>query len=296
MTPFKRFFSILVLPLSLQVTVVVAAESGEQMLNGAVGASDYFKVACAAGTTGDTDHFNFKIIDESLGNSGTPLLYSQVINAKLSKSGTEQTITVAAGESQAISLPLGDGKYQLTLDTLGTDLAKNGKNKLIIPSQKYNLQYRCLNSEGVDTGKPFNALKSIVTNKKASLALTCKKNKKLASPDTQQIVVTLSNVSAKVLNVGYSNLPVLNAQVTRLRNSTLNTTDFGGDDLYGPEINLVPKKISGQTGNGDYWISVNHTGTVENQETIKRYSFQYHCVNANNEETSTGDLLLLQDQ
>lgn len=294
--PFNRLFSSLLLALTLQASIAVAADSGEQRLNGPVGASDYFKVGCASGAEGDTDHLRFKLIDNSLGSSGTPLLYSQVINAKLSKAETEETMHVVAGDSQVISLPLGDGKYQLTLDTVGTDLAKNAKNKLIVASQKYKLQYRCLNGEGLDTGKPFNALKSIVTNSKASLGLTCRKNKKLASPDTQKIVVTLSNVTAKVLNASYSALPVLNAQVTRLGNSTSNTTDFGGDDLYGPEINLVPKQIAGQTGNGDYWISVNHTGNVENQDTTKRYSFQYQCVNANNQETLTGDLLLLQDQ
>lgn len=292
----KRLLFVLMVPLTFLATVVIAADSGQQMLNGPVGASDYFKVNCAAGAAGDTDHLSFKIIDKSLGNSGTPLLYSQVINAKLSKAGSEQTLRVLAGERQELSLRQGNGKYQLTLDTVGTDLGKNAKNKLIIASQKYSLQTRCLNSEGLDTAKPVSVLKSITTNKKVSLALTCMKNKQLASPDTQQMVVTLSNVSANILNASYGNLPVLNAQVTRLRSSSLNTTDFGGDDLYSPEINLAPDKRSSPTGNGEYWISINHTGSVENQDSVKHYAFQYRCVNANNEETLTGDLLLLQDQ
>jgi hypothetical protein len=295
MNTFKQFLSVVILPLSLQASVAIAADSGEQKLNGPVGATDYFKVTCAAGVAGDTDHLSFKLIDNSMGNSGTPLLYEQVINAKLTKDGVEQLLKVTAGESQQVTLSRGNGKYQITLDTLGTDLAKNAKNKFIIPSQKYKLQYRCLNSDGIETAKPFNVLKSINTNNKASLALTCKANKNLPEPDTQQIIVTLSNVTAKVLNASFSRLPVLNAQVTRMRNSTLNTTDFGGDELYSPEIKLSPK-LQGQSGNGEYLISVNHTGVVENQDTVKRYSFQYRCANSNDEETSTGELSLLQDQ
>jgi hypothetical protein len=81
---------------------------------------------------------------------------------------------------------------------------------------------------------------------------------------------------------------VLNAQVTKDR-KTLNTNDLAGDSTYSNSIDL-------QNGNGDYYISVNHTAVNISPNNSKNYSIQYSCMNQNNLETNTGALEILQDQ
>jgi hypothetical protein len=83
-------------------------------------------------------------------------------------------------------------------------------------------------------------------------------------------------------------LPVLNAQVTKDR-KTLNTSDLAGDSNYSNSIDL-------QNGNGDYYISVNHTAINNGPNNSKNYSIQYSCMNKNNLETNTGALEVIQDQ
>jgi hypothetical protein len=260
------------------------------MLNGTVGASDYFKANCASNANGDTDHLNFKVIDSTA--TAGPSAYYQVINVDIYKDKVfQQTLNVVAGETKALDLPLGNGNYKLSLNTNGTDQTKNAKNKYIIQKEMFEVHLSCLNSNGVATKKAVNLLrKSVKLNGNFNYTMSCKSNKKLLPADTEKLAISVVNTSPVVFTSPNNILPVLNTQVSSIvKGKTLNTSDIAGDDVYSPEINLA-------AGNADYFISVNSTSTVDNAESVKNYSFQYQCLNAAFQETATGDLVVIQDQ
>jgi len=277
--------------LGLFSPIAGAFDSGDQALNGAVGATDYFKVSCAGNEAGDTDHFNFKVIDTTLEATGTPSVYKQVINATINKDGVfQKKLSIVAGDKESIELPLGMGKYEVYFDTNGTDQTLIKKNKYLIKKQYFTLSAQCLNSDGEVVKKPKNLSKNVPQNKIKKFKMKCSKDKKLADPYTEKLTLSISNTSPILTNSNFTPLPVLNAQVTRIdKGKTLNASDLAGDDEYSPELNLA-------AGNGDYFISVDNTATVQNADSEKQYAFQYRCLNANNEETATGLLTKLQDQ
>jgi hypothetical protein len=290
----KTFFTLLLPCVLLHTQLVLASESGEQALQDTVGASDYFKVTCASNGSDETDHLNFKVIDS------TPVtvdpIAPQVINAHLSKSGVaEGDVTVETGDTQELTVQQGNGTYSISLDTIGTNLD-------LKTAQKYTIQYRCLNSDGVDTASSAVGLKpgkdmpkKLRNNKRAKFAVKCAAKKSIDPADTDSLYFKIVNTSAVPVNPLIAALPVLNAQVAKIdvigtpAVRTLNASDRAGDLLYSSEINL-------RGGNGDYYISVNNTGTDDGDDNSKQYSFQYSCLNSANVETSTGAVQLIQDQ
>jgi hypothetical protein len=290
----KIFFTLLLPSVLLHGQWVFASESGEQALQNTVGASDYYRVTCASNGSDATDHLNFKVID-STPVTADPIA-PQVINAHISKNGVaEGDVTVETGATRELTVQQGNGAYTITLDTAGTNLD-------LKTAQKYTIQYRCLNSDGANTAssavglKPGkDILKKIKNNKSAKYVVKCAAKKSISPADTDRLYFKIVNTSAVAVNPLIASLPVLNAQVTKVEVvsvpavRTLNTSDTAGDLLYSPETNL-----SG--GNGDYFISVNNTGTDAADDNSKQYSFQYSCLNSANVETATGAVQLIQDQ
>jgi hypothetical protein len=288
----KTFFTLLLPGLLLQSQIALANDSGEQALEDTVGASDYFKVSCSSNGNDQTDHLGFKIIDSSpvIGGSVAP----QLINVHFGKVVSKNVITdegdlvVEPGDTQEFTIPEGNGTYNISLDTAGTNLD-------LKTAQKYTIQYRCLNSDGVDTTSSAAGLKSgkdtaktIKNNKTAKYTVKCSAKKKISPADTASLYFKIVNTSSVAVDPLIASLPVLNAQVAKVSN-TLNTTDIAGDLLYSREVNL-------KGGDGDYFISVNNTGTDADTDNSKQYSFQYSCLNSANIETATGAVQLIQNQ
>lgn len=262
----------------------VAADSGTLNLGEDVGATDYFKVTCSSNVNGNTDHLNFKIIDNSLSNTND--IPPQILNAHIYKNAIEVgALTANSNQNDELTLAFGNGQYKLVLDTLGT-------NTLLKSPQKYTFVYQCLNANGMVTkssGFKSGQLKSIKNGKVAKYTVKCASNSKVNPPETTRLQLQLINQSALPIEEWVRYLPVLNAQVTKHKENTLNTSDLAGDLVYSNAINL-------QNGNGDYYISVNHTGVKPSLNNRKDYSFQYACMNRDNLETDTGNLDVIQDQ
>ena len=262
-----------------------AADSGAQSLGETLGSTDYFKVSCLGNENGDTDHLNFKVIDNSF--SDTNDIPPQVLNAHVFKDNVEiGTLTASSGANDEVALAVGNGKYKLVVDTVGT-------NTVLKSAQKYTFDFQCKNSEGVITkssGFKNGSVKSIKNGKIAKYTLKCASNSKVVPQETTNLTLQLINQSSVPIEQWVRYLPVLNAQVTKGR-KTLNTSDLAGDSNYSNSIDL-------QNGNGDYYISVNHTAINNSPNNSKNYSIQYSCMNGASPplETNTGLLEILQDQ
>lgn len=261
----------------------MAVDSGTQNLGEELGATDYFKVTCSSNGNGNTDHLNFKIIDNSFTNTND--IPPQILNAHIYKNAIEVgALTTHSNENDELTLAFGNGQYKVVLDTLGT-------NTLLKSPQKYTLVYQCLNVEGMITkssGFKSSQVKSIKNGKTAKYTLKCASNSKVNPPETASLQLQLINQSPLPIEEWVRYLPVLNAQVTK-GTMTLNTSDLAGDSNYSSDIKLL-------NGNGDYYISVNHTAVKVSPNNRKDYSFQYACMNRDNLETDTGYLEIIQDQ
>lgn len=260
-----------------------AVESGFQSLGESLGATDYFKISCAGNGNGDTDHLNFRVMDSSF--SDVSDIPPQILNAHVMKDGIEvgALTAISAGNDEA-TIASGNGKYKIIIDTVGT-------NTVLKSPQKYTLVYQCRNSQELLTkssGFKVGQVKSIKNGKTAKFTLNCASNSKVTPSETADLYFQLINQSSLPVQQWVSYLPVLNAQVTKGK-ATLNTSDLVGDSNYSNDINL-------KNGNGDYYISVNHTAAKDNQNNAKDYSFQYNCMSSQNLETETGVLETLQDQ
>jgi len=271
---------------STAATSSFADDSGPQSLASTVGSSDFFKLSCAAGT----ESVSFKLRDESLASSTE--IPPQIINAAIEKDGEIlDSLTAGSGNSDETTLTSGNGKYKISLDTLGT-------NDVLTTPQTYALEYQCSNSNGEATksaGFKSGKSRKLKNGKKARVAISCKSNKKLTPSETASLHLKLINTSAIPVDQWVASLPVLSGQVVNRGlgvASALNVSDLTGDDSYSQEIN-VAKAAGGST---DYYISVNNSGTNGADDNSKAYSFVYSCLNADGQATSVENFETLQDQ
>ncbi len=270
------------LPIFLPYQLALAEDSGLLTLGSEIGATDYYKVTCPDPST---DRLRFNIIDNSLENASE--IPPQKINAHISKNGVGVGNLTAQSNSSSeeIILNNGDGKYQITIDTIGT-------NDVLQTQQTYTFTYQCFNSNGQPTkasGFKVGSSKKIKNYKKAKATITCKQNKSIEPKETAYLKLTLINTSALPIQEWVSSLPVLTAQVAKKDvNRISNTTDLAGDTAYGNTVDLPG-------GAGDYFISVNNTGTSNSAYNAKDYAFVYSCLGSDNAQ-KPATFSIIQDQ
>ena len=266
---------------------VFALDSGTQNLSSTVGATDYFKITCAKSDNcaiGDTDHLNFKLIENSASNSTststtTPVL-PQILNVTLTKLKLNATASsIAAGTNKNVVLKGGNGSYTLSLDTFGTNLT-------LKTAQTYTIQYQCLNTAGKATTGSSTLAKSGITSISKTLAngktvkysINCAKDKTNGDTDTLKVTVTNKTSTIKTTAI---------APVASESSGNLTAQVVKG----GTALNTIGDVLDVQVGNGDYAVMVN--SPVSKAQT---YSFQYSCLNKNNVETKTSPFQILQNQ
>ncbi len=261
------FFALLAGGLS---QIVFSADSGTQNLTAAIHATDYFQITCSKSdnvSIGDTDHLNFQIFEASDTTPQAP----QVLNLTLTKATlTASTSGIAANTSNYASLKGGNGAYKLSIDTVGTNLT-------LKKPQTYSLQYQCLNaSGGQTTGSSTLAkqntpspVKTLVNKGTVKYLINCAKN-------TDNLKVTLSNKTT-----------VAATGSTVTSTGTLSAQVISGNIAK----NTIGSNLNVQNGNRVYEVLVS-SPTNE----IKNYNFNYSCLNANNVETKTSSLTVLQNQ
>jgi len=287
MTKSARHFSLLFgVLVPMAAVTCIADDSGTQSLASTVGSSDFFKLSCAAGT----ESVSFKLRDESL-DAGADIP-PQIINAAIEKDGEIlDSLTAGSGNSDETTLAAGNGRYKISLDTVGT-------NDVLTTPQTYTLEYQCSNSNGEATksaGFKSGKIRKLKNGKKARIVINCKSNKKVSPSETASLNLKLINTSDIPVEQWVASLPVLSGQVVNRGlgvASALNVSDLTGDDNYSQEINVV--KATG--GSTDYYISVNNSGTNEADDNSKAYSFVYSCLNAGGQATSVENFQTLQDR
>jgi len=253
--------AIAVLPFLIAVGdagTAMAYDSDTKDLGSTTGVTDYYKVTC---TSGDTDHLNFKVTDT------TPAtLDGQQLKLQVSKGGSllAEAQEITPGKTKEAFLEgASDGKYKILIDTVGTTV--KGK-------QAYTLTAQCLNEAGQPTKSSLKSKSAKVKNgKRKSFVVKC--SKKTATGNTAKLSVKLTNTTKSGA--------ILSAQLVKGRVAS-NTTD-------GNEINL-------QGGGGDYYLTVDHTGTNGAANNSKQYTFQANCLNNASGVTAEPDVLQLQDQ
>ncbi len=266
---------------------VFALNSGAQNLSNTVGATDYFKITCAKsdnGAVGDTDHLNFKLIENNAGDGTSPTTTTvppQVLNATLTKLKLSATASsIMAETSKDVILKGGNGAYTLSLDTFGTNLT-------LKTAQTYTIQYQCLNTAGKATVGTSTLAKSgvasisktLANGKTAKYAINCAKDKTNGNTDTLKVTVT--NKTAAIKNTA-TVAPVMSTSTGNLTAQVIKG---------GTALNTIGDVLDVQVGNGDYAVMVN--SPVSKAQT---YSFQYSCLNKNNVETKTSPFQILQNQ
>lgn len=277
----NTLFSLLALS---AVECAFALDSGAQKLTTTVGATDYFKVNCS----GDTDHLNFKLLE----NSQTPVITEtkpdtdvvtkpdttttptevspRLLNAKLTKSKLSASISkLVAGSSKEISLKGGLGTYSLKIDTVGTNLE-------LKTSQTYTIAYECLSSTGKVLSKSISTPNYRLANGKTrNFKISCSKkgSSSLKVKITNKTAVTKAKSAAQVIETVPSG--ELTAQIVKGANA----------------LNTIGDVLDVKGGNGNYFIMVNSPINA-----AKDYRFEYSCLNASNKAATTALIEVLQDQ
>ncbi|MEN9757498.1 MAG: hypothetical protein RL755_1685 [Pseudomonadota bacterium] len=271
--------------------IVFGLDSDAQTLTANTGAIDFFEVTCEKSndkTIGDTDHLNFKLIENDgsaqtqtqTQNQSAP--QPQLLNATLTKLKLSSKIAnITASTNNNLSLQGGgNGAYTLTIDTLGT-------NSTIKTVQNYTIQYQCLNATGQATNGSStltkqnipSTTKTLANGKTAKYVINCSKNAK--SGNTDSLKVTLFNntfappVAIPSTNTDISSTGTLAAQVI---------SGIKAKNTVGANIDL-------QNGNGIYNVMVNSPTNA-----AKSYHFEYACLNSKNIPTQTSLLKKLQDK
>jgi hypothetical protein len=279
----KRFYKItfaLLILLGGYESQSIADNSGVKNLGNKVGIVDTYTINCAVTTT----HLDFKLLDSTnTTNDSTPKPNPQLINAHLSKKtfATVDASAITPNDSQELTLAGGNGKYELLINTTGT-------NSQITAKQNYTVQYRCLNSAdkettastgGLKTGIE-SAVKTIANNKTAKFTFTCAKNKKLSPQDTEKLYVKITNKLKLDSNLSKNNSAMLSAQLYKDQKAT-NVTDMVMDENESEKVSL-------KANAGDYLVLVGTTATDETKNNAKSYAFQYSCLDdAGNEKAAT---------
>lgn len=161
---------------TLSVGTARGYDSVESPLSGAVGATDYYRLTCPAGT----DHLHFKASQTAPLDSRT-----QQQNVRVVKSGVEADArAVTPGKTGEASLAGGNGKYRVTVDTKGSA----GASK-----QAYALSFQCLNTVGQPVKTSVTSKSGTLKAKPKSYSVTCKG--KGASGAAEQLLVYLSNIT-----------------------------------------------------------------------------------------------------
>ncbi|MEI8237379.1 MAG: hypothetical protein WCG11_09460 [Methylococcaceae bacterium] len=267
---------------------VFGLDSEVQTLAANTGAVDFFEITCTKSndkTLGDTDHLNFKLVEND-GSAQTQTQTQnqtppQLLNATLTKLKLSSKIAnITASNTNTLSLKGGNGAYTLGIDTLGT-------NPTINTIQNYTIQYQCLNATGQAT-KGSSTLtkqnipsttKTLANGKTAKYVINCAKN--VTSGNTDSLKVTLFNKTfAQPIDVPPSNTDVAST-------GTLAAQVIGGIKVK----NTVGANIDLQNGNGIYNVMVNSP-----TNTAKSYHFEYTCLNSANISTQTSPLKKLQDK
>lgn len=246
----------------------LGADSGDQILGNAIGATDAYRISCGGGT----DHLNFRIIDVTPSTNSTA---SKILNLHIEKKDSAAVADVggiSSGETEELSLADGNGKYKLFVDAFGTTDTSQ--------KQSFTLTYGCLNSGGQPTKPTSFRVKSkkLKANQQKKFTVNCKTG---TTGDTSQLYAQLKNTTIDISKV------VLNAQVIA-GNSASNTTDTNGDSFYSNDINVIGSS-------GPYTVLVNSTADKPNQDS-RDYSFQASCLNVSNQDNGTATIETIQDQ
>ena len=279
----QLFLSLVTLALLSHAQQSIAENSGEQTLSNKVGIVDTYTIKCPAPTT----HLDFKLRDTTNQNVASLDTFSkpesQLINAYLSKTIDKKKVVVNAlsiipNEYKELTLKGGNGAYQLTLDTLNTNLQ-------ILADQNYTVKYRCQNTNEFDTTPVAGGLKTgiesnvkILKNKaKATFNFSCARHKTLGNTDKIYIKIT----NKLVIPPNASKAAFLSGQIYKDQTAT-NTTDLlSTDDKFSEKVTLNAKS-------GDYLAIIGTSATENTKNNAKTYSFEYNCVdNANTLQSAT---------
>lgn len=268
----KKFYfttvsSLIALGLSLNA---LGADSGGQILGNAIGATDAYRISCG----GDTDHLNFRMIDNTLSTNSAA---SKILNLHIEKKDSIAVAdvgAVASGETDEVSLADGNGKYKLFVNAAGTTDTSQ--------KQSFTLTYGCLNSvDGLTKPASFRVKsKKLKYNQQKKFTVNCKSSN--TAGDTAQLYAQLKNTTIDTSKV------VVNAQVIA-GNIASNTTEANGDSFYSSDINVIGS-------NGPYTVLVNSTAYNSGQDNTRDYSFQYSCLNIANQDNGTAIIETIQDQ
>lgn len=270
--------------------IVFGLDSDVQTLAANTGAVDFFEITCTKSndkTIGDTDHLNFKLIEND-GSAQTqtqtqnqPAPQPQLLNATLTKLKLNSKITnITAGTNNTLSLKGGNGAYTLGIDTLGTNLT-------IKTVQNYTIQYQCLNATGQATNGSStltkqnipSTTKTLANGKTAKYVINCAKNTKSGNTDSVKVTLFNNTFAPPVA------LPPTNTDVAST--GTLAAQVISGNKAK----NTIGANIELQSGNGIYNVMVNSP-----TDTAKSYHFEYTCLNSTNIPTQTSPLKKLQDK
>jgi hypothetical protein len=269
----QLFLSLITVALLSHAQQSSAENSGEQTLSNKVGIVDTYTIKCPAPTT----HLDFKLRDT------TDQIYSaantsqkpapQIINAHLSKTIDKKkevvdALSIIPNEYKELTLKGGNGSYQLTLDTLNTNLQ-------ILTAQNYTVKYRCQNKNEFETTPVAGGLKTgiestvkILKNKaKATFNFSCARHKTLGNTDKIYIKIT----NKLVIPPNTSRVAVLSGQIYKDQTAT-NTTDLlSTDDNFSEKVTLNAKS-------GDYLAIIGTSATDKTKNNAKTYSFEYNCL------------------
>jgi hypothetical protein len=278
----QLFLSLLTVALMCHAQQGRTENSSIQTLDNKIGIVDTYKIKCPAQTT----HLDFKLLDTTNKNKAIdtfPKPEPQVINAHLSKTIDKKKVTVDAlniipNEYKELTLNAGNGAYQLTLDTLNTNLQ-------ILAAQNYTVKYRCLNSTEFDTTPVAGGLKTgidspvkTLKNKaKATFNFSCAKHKTLGN--TYKIYIKITN--KLVVHPNTSNVAILSGQIYKDQ-TAINTTDLiSTDDNFSEKVTLNGKS-------GDYLAIIGTSAADNTKNNAKTYSFEYNCLdNVNTPQPAT---------
>jgi hypothetical protein len=273
----QLFLSLITVALLSHAQQSSAENSGEQTLSNKVGIVDTYTIKCAAPTT----HLDFKLrdttdqINSAANTSQKPA--PQIINAHLSKTIDKKkevvdALSIIPNEYKELTLKGGNGSYQLTLDTLNTNLQ-------ILTAQNYTVKYRCQNTNEFDTTPIAGGLKTgiesnvkILKNKaKATFNFSCTQHKTLGNTDRIYIKIT----NKLVIPPNVSKVAVLSGQIYKDQTAT-NTTDLlSTDDNFSEKVTLNAKS-------GDYLAIIGTSATDKTKNNTKTYSFEYNCLDNSN--------------